>query len=287
MKLLTLIIICIVIYLLFISLGAGINQKFDYLSIDNEPSFLSKEETIKFFKDDKDNYINDLTKYDIMSLNASSKDEYLIKSINAASDFTNSEKNKLREATRLSDEYFLKMKDIPFIDKHKLATMKWNLSKTVGRDYEGGYPHTREDVIFVPNEILNFPMKELIRTMIHEKVHVYERLYHDDFTQWAKFNGYKPYKKFNDYELRRSNPDLDGIVYLDNTGKETLAIFNTLNPNSIDDSSYPQPGKFGYMAESPIETLAYYIDHDYANEKFPYEYLIDNTVEYKNNNYRR
>jgi hypothetical protein len=82
--------------------------------------------------------------------------------------------------------------------------------------------------------------------------------------------------------MRRSNPDLDGIVYLDNTGKETLAIFNTLTPDSIDDSYYPQPGEHGYMAESPIETLAYYIDFSYGKEKFPYEYLIDNTVKYQN-----
>ena len=92
---------------------------------------------------------------------------------------------------------------------------------------------------------------------------------------------YKRFKIFEDYPMRRSNPDLDGIVYLDKTGKETLAMFNTLTPKSIDEATYPQPGNYGYMSESPIETLAYFIDFDYAGEKFPYNYLVEDTIKYQ------
>jgi hypothetical protein len=257
-------------------------QRFDFVSkIKNDPYFLSKQETIDFFKKDKDKYIENLTEYDLMSLNATSKEQYLKKSINVAADFTEEEKEKLRIACDKADQFFENMIDIPYIDKYKLARLEWRLSKTLNRDYEAGYPHTREDIIFLPEEVLIIPMKELIRTMIHEKVHVYERLYHDDFTNWAKYNGYIPYKKFEEYKMRRSNPDLDGIVYLDNTGKETLAIFNTTTPKNIDQAYYPQPGKYGYMAESPIETLAYYIDFMYGNETFPYKYLVENTIKYQ------
>jgi hypothetical protein len=277
MKLIPIIFIVILIYILFNSSNV---QKFSFL-VENEPYFLTKKETIDFFIKDSDKYIEKLTNYDLMSLNATSKDNYLQKSINVASNFTDTEKNKLSEATQKADEYFLSMNDIPYIDKYKLANMKWNFSKTLRRDYEAGYPHTREDTIFLPEEILNIPMKDLTRTLIHEKVHVYQRLHHDDFLKWTEYNDYKRFKRFEDYPMRRSNPDLDGIVYLDKTGKETLAMFNTLTPKSIDEATYPQPGKYGYMSESPIETLAYFIDFDYAGEKFPYNYLVEDTIKYQ------
>jgi len=283
MKLIPSIFIVILIYIL---LNSSTIQKFSFLS-QNKPYFLSKKETIDFFIKDSDKYIEKLTNYDLMSLNATSKDNYLQKSINVADDFSDKEKRMLTEASKKADDYFLEMKDIPYIDKYKLANMEWNFSKTLKRDYEAGYPHTRENIIFLPEEILKIPMKDLIRTLIHEKVHVYERLYHNDFIKWTEYNGYKQYKDFEDYSMRRSNPDLDGIVYLDKTGKETLAMFNTLTPKSIDEASYPQPGKYGYMSESPIETLAYFIDFNYAGEKFPYNYLVEDTIKYQKENTQR
>ena len=86
--------------------------------------------------------------------------------------FSDKEKIMLTKATKKADEYFLKMKDIPYIDKYKLANMNWNFSKTLRRDYEAGYPHTRENIIFITDEVIRH--HELTRIMIHEKIHVFE-----------------------------------------------------------------------------------------------------------------
>jgi len=233
--------------------------------------FLTKQETIDFFQSDKDGYIQNMTHYDVLAMKSKTKEEYLEKSCQDADDFTEDEKKFLIKVCNKVDNFIrYKMKKIPYINNKKLADMKWILSKTRGDWYEGGYPHTRLDMIFINTQVINF--RQLERTMIHEKIHVYERMFPHDMERWIKFMGYKPYKRFNEYKYARANPDLDGWVYIDPLGNETLALFNTETPKGIDDSDYP--GGMNYMAEHPNETLAYYVDHLYENETFPYPKLI-------------
>jgi len=243
-------------------------EKFFYTS---QIEFMSKEKTADFFREDKDSYLQNMTKYDVMAMKSSSKQEYLENSCLDAEDFTEEDKQKLERVCNEVDHYILnKMEKIPFIDNEKLGKMKWVLAKTGGKYYEDGYPHTRLNVIFITPEVIK--RNDCGRTMLHEKVHVYERIFPRDMERWIKHMGYKPYKRFSDYKYGRGNPDLDGWVYIDPLGNETLAIFNTETPKGIDDSHYP--GGMNYMAEHPNETLAYYIDHKYVKEPFPYPDLI-------------
>jgi len=242
-----------------------------YYLTKTDIEFLTKEQTVEFFRLDKDGYVQNMTPYDVMAMKSGSKSEYLEKSCEDARDFTDEEKRILTKVCKKVDNYIrFKLRKIPFIDNQKLANMKWVLSKTEGEWYEGGYPHTRFDIIFITPKVIKY--KELERTMLHEKVHVYERMFPRDMERWIKFMGYTPYKRFNEYKYARANPDLDGWVYLDPLGNETLAKFNTETPKGIDDSDYP--GGMNYMAEHPNETLAYYIDHLYQGEQFPYPQLI-------------
>ena len=238
----------------------------------NKIIFMTAEETRSFFVKDEDHYLEFLSDYDIMSLKSESKSDYLEKSLLDALDFDDYQKARLTEACEDSDK-FLKSIYIPHINTKKMAEMDWKLSLTTGETYEDGYPHTRMDIIFITPKVINMRYRNLVRTMIHEKVHVYERLYPYDMERWLRYSGFKRYKRFKEYSLRRSNPDLDGWVYLDPEGNETLAVFRNRNPTGIDDANYP--GGRNYMMEHPNETLAYYIDFKYANEKFPYqlEYL--------------
>jgi hypothetical protein len=86
---------------------------------------------------------------------------------------------------------------------------------------------------------------------------------------WREAEGYKPYKKFSEYPMRRSNPDLDGTVYLDKYGNETLVQFTTTNPSSIDDK-VTYPGGKTWKEEHPNETLAYMVDYAYAGEEYTF-----------------
>ena len=237
--------------------------------------FFNKSKTVKFFLDDEDNYVGNLTKYDIISLGCKNHQEYIQKSCEDARDFTDFEKQKLEIACTEADDFFRNQLDIPYVDNITLANMPWILAKTKGEVYEEGYPHTRMNVIFITDNVVDSSMKNLVRVLIHEKVHVYERLYPQLMNKWLKYHGYKPHKRLKDYKLGRSNPDLDGWVYTDKNGKENVAIFKNENPKGIDDATYAYDRKDGYMAEAPNETLAYYIDYMYAKEKFPYEFLLN------------
>jgi hypothetical protein len=244
------------------------NEKFENSKIH----FMTKQELMDFFKADKDDYIKNLSKYDYMALKADDGSDYLNKITNAASDFTDQEKEKLTKACEEADRFILNMKPIKYVNKEKLYNLKWIVGKTVGRAYEDGYPHTRIDKIFIPDRLLKLPLKEITRTMLHEKVHVYSRMFPEEMDKWLKYNGYRRHRMFKEYPLGRSNPDVDGYVYIDPEGNETLAQFNTLTPKGIDDAVYP--GKYDYKAEHPNETLAYFIDYMYANEPFELEHFV-------------
>lgn len=237
-------------------------RRYEFFS-NNKPYFMSKDETIFFFKSDKDNYVKDMSPLDIKALNSSSKEDYLNKSISDARDFTNKEKRILIRACGEADDFFRSFDKIPNINFKKIADIKWILSKTEGKIYELGYPHTRNDMIFITPDVINH--YEVTRIMVHEKMHVFERLFPEEMKVWREAEGYVPYKKFSDYPMRRSNPDLDGIVYLDKNGNETIVQFTTSNPTSIDDK-VTYPGNKDWKSEHPNETLAYRVDYYYAGE---------------------
>ncbi len=242
-------------------------KRFEWYHTVNKPIFMTKEETSSFFKDDSDNYVKDMSDLDIRALKSKSKDDYTNKIIQDTRDFTSSEKSILIKACGEADSFFKSNKfknEFPDINGELLSNLGWVLSKTEGRHYEAGYPHTRENIIFITPDVINH--KEVTRIMIHEKVHVFERLYPNEVKKWMDKKGYKPYKKFKDYPMGRSNPDLNGIVYLDPEGNETLAQFKNHSPSGIDDSVYP--GGKDWKYEHPYETLAYTIDYFYAGETF-------------------
>jgi hypothetical protein len=255
MNLIIALVVLFIIYNLYLS-------RYEYFN-NNKPYFMSREETISFFKNDRDNYVKTMTELDIKALKSTSKEDYLNKSISDADDFTNEEKRILTRACGEADDFFREFDKIPNINFKKIADMKWVLSKTEGNWYEGGYPHTREDVIFITPDVIHH--YEIARIMVHEKIHVFERLYPKEMKVWMDAEGYVPYKLFRDYPMGRSNPDLDGIVYLDKNGNETIVQFTTTDPKSIDDR-VTYPGNKDWKEEHPNETLAYRVDYYYAGE---------------------
>ena len=230
----------------------------------NKPYFMSRDDTVKYFVEDKDNYVKDLSYLDIIALKSSSKQDYVKKIISDARDFTSEEKERLIKSCAEADKFLYNYTKIPEINTKKIANMDWVLSKTNGEWYESGYPHTRENVIFITDEVIRHP--DLTRIMIHEKIHVFERLYPEEIEEWMRVNGYTKHSHLKDYPMARSNPDVNGIVYKSKEGCLTLAQFKNKNPSGIDDAIYPCGRDWKH--EHPYETLAYTIDYDYAGETF-------------------
>jgi hypothetical protein len=220
--------------------------------------FFDKMNTVKFVKEDKDDYLKSLSPFDIQAQRSKSVKDYENKIIAAADSFTPDEKRRLEKACRKVDE-ILKKINIPGFDGKKAASLDWNIALTRGNNYEEGAPHTRLNVIFL-NDLhpLSYDDKQLKKTLLHEKVHVYERLYPNDIDIWLKDNGFHKYKKWDDYKIARSNPDINEWSYKNKNGVEMVVLYNNKNPTSIHQVKYP---KFNDPAsEHPYETLAYTLE---------------------------
>jgi len=73
-------------------------------------------------------------------------------------------------------------KEEKFYSSGIVAGIKWvfantyaNYSKDVIKEYEQGLPHTRENIILLSKNVLKYDELDLTSTLIHEKIHIYQR----------------------------------------------------------------------------------------------------------------
>jgi hypothetical protein len=228
--------------------------------------FLSAEETAEYLLDDPDRYHANLSKYDLYAQGAKSIPEIKRRAADSAVSFTEGQKDVVRVLVKKIDQWFVKHLRIPFVDHLKIANLPWVLSLTANNIYEKGYPHTRDDIIFLPEELVpsdlndKYKVKEFAVTLAHEKIHVYSRLYPVEMKKWMNAEGYKKIGVLKDYKLGRSNPDIDSIVYQTPDGLPAVAIYNSEKPKGIFDAFYPGRENDDPANEHPNETLAYKID---------------------------
>jgi hypothetical protein len=122
---------------------------------------------------------------------------------------TKDEAHALETLTRDADK-------ILFDGRHKrLYNIPWKIV-FFHPDVEGGFPHTHVDVIMLPfYMIANRDSKDVVKTLIHEKIHIYQRFYpiptHNLLCDvWSlRVESLRDHPKTND----RRNPDASDIVY--------------------------------------------------------------------------
>ena len=83
----------------------------------------------------------------------------------------------------------------------------------MSNDYEEGLPHTRGNIIFISPIIIEYDKNQLIKTLIHESIHIYQRYNKEIIDNYLKSNGFIAIKNRNSEKLIRSNPDLDEFIY--------------------------------------------------------------------------
>jgi len=193
-------------------------------------TLLTAEETNQFLKSDPDGFVKSLNKWDLFARKVSSPQEYLdqISRSGVTCDISYDMLNKV-------DDFF-RAKGEP-----EIANIPWVIAMTKGTMYEDGYPHTRQNVIF-----LSGPTD--FKTLVHEKLHVSQRYNPPDL----KAMGYK-YLRPRQGEFRlRSNPDLsDGLIWQDAHGREMVAHYNSDRPMGLWDVDIES------RMEHPYEYLAY------------------------------
>lgn len=211
--------------------------------IPNNIIFKSKEDIQIFIINDKDDYIKNMTIYDLRARKVNSHQEYINIIITNVMDFNEEQKEKLRKCAKKASAFFNNGKE-----------WKFALISSV---YEEGFPHTREDIIFLSPSVLNFDEKILTKTLIHESIHIYQRYNKSAIDEYMKKNGFEKIRRREKNSLLRSNPDLDEFIYKDKNGVEMNATYNSEYPNGIGDI------KSSNNMEHPFEYMAYEIAENY------------------------
>lgn len=133
-------------------------------------------------------------------------------------------------------------------DKKRLAAIPWKiavLSSAQSHSPEGGWPHTFGDIIVLPQGILHDNVDDLTlpRTLVHEKIHVYQRMYpaetHILYTRVWGMRLEMPGIPHETRDLDRSNPDISPMVYVaPHHGKyiHCSQVYNRASPRDLSDS---------------------------------------------------
>ena len=163
----------------------------------------TKENLEKVIKES--NYFNRMSKYDLLARNATSVESYKKLYLDSVMEFDKNEKIKLEKHTSELNAIFQKFKFA------NLLSLPWKFCK-LKNDIEYGWPHTLANIIMLNANVLN--SNDLLTTLIHEKIHVYQRYFplqtHILITDYWKLEIKDTLQ--NTTKLR-NNPDINNFVY--------------------------------------------------------------------------
>ena len=101
-----------------------------------------------------------------------------------------------------------------WINMDRLRALPWKIGLTCEGTYEYGLPHTRGDVIIIPvSHCGKGKEDELLDTLMHEQLHVYQKMYPEDFQKYLDFQGFVRHSLRKNIQNVAANPDADEWVY--------------------------------------------------------------------------
>ena len=289
-SLLFLIIIAILTYFYMSYFFYYNNISNEYANLFTENSkhiyFMTYKETSNFLTTDNDRYVRDFSELDLHARNVKTYMEYIENIEDTAISFSDEEKKLLIKCANNADKYFKKetYKELKYgkhINGDDIANIKWIFANTytnhfnnVIKEYEEGLPHTRENIIFVSKNVLKYDELNLTNTLIHEKIHIYQRYSSKLFDKIIREMGLLELdkKSFKYAKYIRSNPDTNNKIYYDNVDNNIdnnnimVYMYRNDSPNGINDVIHNN-----YSREHPYEKIAYEIaENFYKNNKNKY-----------------
>jgi len=274
--------------------------------------FMTYKDTANFLAKDNDGYVRNLTELDLHARNVKTHIDYLNNIDDTTISFTEDEKKLLVKCANNADKYlrdekFAELKYGKHLDGKEIAGIKWvfantfaNYSKDVIKEYEQGLPHTRENIILLSKNVLKYNELDLTSTLIHEKIHIYQRYNPELFDKIIKEMGLKELdkKSFRRAKYIRSNPDTNNKLYYYPTNATTdanatnaasdlwnsmtgsggsgsgsgdtkdydedkvmVCLYRNDKPNSINDVKHKN-----FVEEHPYEKIAYEVAENYNNK---------------------
>jgi hypothetical protein len=245
-----------ILIILFVLINNFFKKK-DNENFNNKIVFLKGYELYKILKEDNDNYYKTFFDNDFYSRKIKNINEYIELIKSSPTDFNDSEKLKLTKCIKEADVFFENI-FFEWFDGKKSVTIPWVLGIVKNKLYENGLPHTRNNIIIISKDNINdFTELKLTKTLIHEKVHIYQKIYKNEVITYLKKNNFIKYKKKSNLDNIRSNPDLDNWIYKDSNNNILKAVYNN-NPSSIEDIKYLPINNQSY--EHPYEKMAIEIE---------------------------
>ena len=204
--------------------------------------FLTAEETAKFIMSDPDDYFHNMNGWDLIARHVSTEVDYRRQAAAASLDFSESQKSRIVAAAAKADKFFENYKsdcaqtnDYVDISGKDIVDIPWVFALTKGTANEDGMSHTRANIIFLSTEIDETP-KNLVRLLVHEKLHLYQRLYPNQTVAYLSGKGYIKWKLRQGVPRIRSNPDVNPWIYIDpTTEKPMMALYTSDKPKNISD----------------------------------------------------
>jgi hypothetical protein len=215
---------------------------------------MNSDETKNVLMTDDDNYYTTFSKYDLLARHVKNIDEYKKMIMNSPVNVSYEERNKLINSLQVIENVVSKIKMAGF-DVDKFNNIHWKVGIFAGNEYENGLPHTRSDIIIMPqNLIRKYNEKRLTELMAHEMIHIYQKIYPDEVQKYLQFNNIdiqEGTNRINDF--RRANPDINRIDYKDDKSLY-FANYKDKNPNNVDDVIFSHSGT--QEGEHPYEKMS-------------------------------
>lgn len=224
----------------------------------NKLIFLDKSDTATFLYEDSDGYISNMSYLDLLARQCKSHKEYLLKAKNAALSFTPEQESLIETCFENAFYYLRYVHKSSYINTALLDSLKVRFAY-VDTSYENGLPHTRDNIIFLSTNTLKQSKEQLTVTILHEFIHIYQRVYQTEFREALLKEGYTIWRKRSQYPRVRSNPDLDDTIYMHPKGFIMVTIYASNSPTSISDVINPDD----YEYEHPNEEIAHEIANGY------------------------
>jgi hypothetical protein len=162
----------------------------------------------------------------------------------------------------------------------RILNIPWNFIFLNANEFiENNYPHTHADIIFLPSDFFLEPIYSRVNTLIHEKIHIFQRLfpipYHKILFNVFKLSVHSYLPKHPKYENIRQNPDNNLLLYKDKQEyilpilhDDAVSIadvsFEKFNENKHDTVYSKLP-----INEHPNETLAYFLTKNIIDKSVP------------------
>lgn len=231
---------------------------------ENNIKFFKKQETLDFLYNDEDNYIKNLSIIDIYARKVKNSNIYKNNCMKCTTDFNKNQIDIITEASKEADKYLNNYNKL--LNGKDIAKIKWNFALTQNNnnyEYEDGLPHTRKNIIFLSDKIIpNTISHNFINTLIHEKIHVYQRYNPKILENVINKMGFKK-TSFKNIK-QRSNPDLNNLIYINKNNQKLSCLYKNNKPSSINDVICLENNN---LLEHPYELLAYNIANEFNHSE--------------------